>query len=366
MYQIAKNKVDSQHVCAKASGMPVHYKTKRPADRSADTASRPGKRAASGAAVQPAAEKTAGAPRTGTVRDTIHFGIQRKIVANMTSESWRTIPHCTYVYEADVTSFLQACRRRNARHAQHATLNTILLKVICEGLKAAPILNAHLTFQRRLVRGRIDTFENIDISMPMILPGGEMMTVKLPDCGSKSLDELTQAVGDIRRRAENTDFSQAMYDVSLQNTLNGLKHGRVLQAAFRLLGSKTGRHRVRTLHGGAKRAYMAVPESERLTAEDLEQGTVTVSNLGSVYRAQTGQCTLLEIIPPQVAAFAIGAVQERPSVVHWADGTKEIGVRSILPITIAFDHRVCDFGDVAPFLKRLDEIFAAPSVVESW
>lgn len=265
MYQIAKNKVDSQHVCAKASGMPVHYKTKRPADRSADTASRPGKRAASGAAVQPAAEKTAGAPRTGTVRDTIHFGIQRKIVANMTSESWRTIPHCTYVYEADVTSFLQACRRRNARHAQHATLNTILLKVICEGLKAAPILNAHLTFQRRLVRGRIDTFENIDISMPMILPGGEMMTVKLPDCGSKSLDELTQAVGDIRRRAENTDFSQAMYDVSLQNTLNGLKHGRVLQAAFRLLGSKTGRHRVRTLHGDDKRAYMAVPESERLT-----------------------------------------------------------------------------------------------------
>ena len=29
--------------------------------------------------------------------NTIHFGIQRKIVANMTSESWETIPHVTYM-----------------------------------------------------------------------------------------------------------------------------------------------------------------------------------------------------------------------------------------------------------------------------
>ena len=31
--------------------------------------------------------------------NTTHFGIQRKIVANMTSESWETIPHVTYMYE---------------------------------------------------------------------------------------------------------------------------------------------------------------------------------------------------------------------------------------------------------------------------
>lgn len=345
MYQIIKNRTNPAYTAKTAA--PVSF-----AGSSADTQNGPA----------PETAQTPGNP----VCNTIHFGIQRKIVANMTSESWQNIPHCTYVYEPDVTSFLQACRRRNMQHAKHATLNTVLLKVISEGLKAAPILNSHLTFQRRLVRGRIDTFEKIDISMPMILPSGEMMTVKLPDCGSLTLDQLTDAVADIRRRAENTDLGQAMYDVSLKNTIDGLKHGRILQAALRLAGSKTGRHRVRTLTGKAKRAYYAVPESERLVPEDLEQGTVTVSNLGSLYRAQSGQCALLEIIPPQVAAFAVGAVQERPSVVHWADGTKEIGVRSILPITIAFDHRVCDFGDVAPFLKRLDQIFADPSVILNW
>lgn len=35
------------------------------------------------------------------------FDIQRKIVANMTSESWEQIPHVSYLYEADVTDLLK-------------------------------------------------------------------------------------------------------------------------------------------------------------------------------------------------------------------------------------------------------------------
>lgn len=34
-----------------------------------------------------------------------HFGIARKIVSNMTSESWEDIPHAMMSYEADVTDF---------------------------------------------------------------------------------------------------------------------------------------------------------------------------------------------------------------------------------------------------------------------
>ena len=35
-----------------------------------------------------------------------HFGIARKIVSNMTTESWREIPHAIVMYEADVTDIL--------------------------------------------------------------------------------------------------------------------------------------------------------------------------------------------------------------------------------------------------------------------
>ncbi len=46
----------------------------------------------------------------------------------------------------------------------------------------------------------------------------------------------------------------------------------------------------------------------------IEQGTITVSNLGSICRDWDGVCTLLEIIPPQVCAIAIGSLQKMPVV----------------------------------------------------
>ena len=104
--------------------------------------------------------------------NTIHFGIQRKIVANMTSESWETIPHVTYMYEPDVTDFMKEYKKLNLNRSgeDKITVNTLMLKVISEGLKAAPLMNSHIHFNRKLVRGEIDTFEDINISMPMILP----------------------------------------------------------------------------------------------------------------------------------------------------------------------------------------------------
>ncbi|MDD7471188.1 MAG: 2-oxo acid dehydrogenase subunit E2, partial [Oscillospiraceae bacterium] len=129
------------------------------------------------------------------------------------------------------------------------------------------------------------------------------------------------------------------------------------------IGSKTGKHKVKTLKGKEKRAYLAVPESERLTSSDLEQGTVTVSNIGSLYKSQTGEMTLLEIVPPQVCAFGVGALKEVPCVVKLENGKKEVGIKTVLPICIAFDHRALDFGDVIPFIKKLDGISASPELV---
>lgn len=286
----------------------------------------------------------------------------------MTTESWETIPHVTYMYEPDVTAFMKAYKRLNLDRngADKITLNTVLLKVICEGLKAAPAMNAHIHFNRKLVRGQIDTFKNIDISMPMILPNGEMMTVNLHNFENKNLDEMTDCIQDIYRRAENTNLNEAMYEVSLDNTLTALKSGKIKQAVYRLIGSKTGEHKVQTLHGAAKKAYESIPAADRLTKRDIEQGTVTVSNLGSVYRAQRGAAALLEIIPPQVTAFGVGAVQDKPVVITDEFGEKHVEARQVLPICIAFDHRALDFGDIVPFLKTLDAIFADPKIMFIW
>ena len=300
--------------------------------------------------------------------NTIHFGIQRKIVANMTTESWANVPHVTYNYEPDVTEFMIEYKRLNedCPPEKKVTLNTLMLKIIVEGLKADPIMNSHIEFDRKLVRGEIHTFENIDISMPMVLPNGEMMTINLHNFENKNLDEMVAYIADVNRRVANTNLDEVMFDVSLDNTLTALKQGKIKQTLYRLIGSKTGKHKVKTLSGKEKSNYYKIPENDRLTKHDIEQGTITVSNIGSVYRAQRGETCLLEIVPPQVCAIAVGAVQDKPVVVVNEAGEKEIAIRQVMPLCIAFDHRALDFGEIVPFIKRLDEIFAAPEIIHTW
>ena len=252
-----------------------------------------------------------------------HFGIARKIVSNMTSESWETIPHATMTYDADVTELFKECKKLNegvTDKTKKITINTIMLKIICEGLKAAPKMNTHLEFNRKLVRGKLIYFDHIDISMPMILPSGEMMTVNMHDMGDKTLTQMTEAINNTAMRAKGSDMNEVMFEVSLDNTLTGLKQGKILQTIHRLVGSKTGKHKVKTLSGQAKKDYYSIPITKRLTKHDIEQGTTTISNLSSVYREQKGICALLEIIPPQTTAFAINAAQKRPTVVTDENG----------------------------------------------
>ena len=260
-----------------------------------------------------------------------HFGMQRKIVSHMTSESWKSIPHVTYLYEPDVTEFMEAYHRLNqeGNRPRKITVNTILLKAIAQGLKAAPALNAHIDYRDKTVRGRVTQLE-------------------------------------MGRRMERTDFNEAMYEVAFAETLTHLKHLHFIRVLRRLFGSKVGKHRVKTLSGKAKKAYYQIPASERLTKADLEQGSVTVSNIGSVYRGQHGAMALLEIIPPQIFAVAVGAVQEKPGVYMDANGVKQIGIRQVLPMCLAFDHRAVDFEALVPFMKTLDHLFAHPDVIREW
>lgn len=302
------------------------------------------------------------------ITNTENFGLQRKIVASMTTESWQTIPHVAYNYEADVTELLVELKKINARRGmdKRITINTLMLKVIAEGLKASPRMNAHIDYNHKLVRGRTDTFEQINISVPMIMPTGEMMTINVRGFDRMNLDDIGEKFSDIRRRAENTILDEAMYEVSFENTINELKKGRIFKALGRLIGSKTGKNRIKLLTGEDRRRYYSISENDRLTGRDIEQGTVTVSNLGSLDRSLTGSVSLLEVIPPQVAAFGLGAIQDKVMCATDSCGMKNADFRKIMPICIAFDHRALDFGDIVPFIKKCDSIFENPEIINTW
>lgn len=298
------------------------------------------------------------------ITDTEHFGIARKIVSNMTSESWETIPHACVTYRADVTGLFNVLKEINAEKERNEkiTVNTAMLRIIVEGLKACPKMNGHIEFNRKLVRGTVKTIENIDISMPVVLKTGEMMTINMHSMESKSMSQMRDAIADSMRRANNSDMNEVMFEVSMDNTVQGLKKGKIMQTIYRLIGSKTGKYKVKTLSGEAKRKYYSISENDRLTKHDIEQGTITVSNLGSIYREWQGECTILEIIPPQLVAIGIGAAQNTPTCTPQGD----ITAAKILPLTVAFDHRALDMGDIVPFFKKLDEIFQNSEIIKEW
>lgn len=165
-----------------------------------------------------------------TIKDE-HFGIARKIVSNMTTESWETIPHCAATYDAEVTKFMQVLKEINSTipKEEKITVNTAMMRVIVEAIKACPEINSHIYFNRKLVRGEVKTFKEINISMPTVLHNGEMMTLNIHNMEKKTLSEMRDTIKETIRRANNTDLNEVMYEVSLDNTLTGLKHGKIAQ-----------------------------------------------------------------------------------------------------------------------------------------
>lgn len=298
-----------------------------------------------------------------------HFGIARKIVAHMTTKSWTEIPHTSIIYEPDVTEFYATFKKLQSQRAEQGkskiTYNTIMLKCIVQGLKAAPALNSVLHFNSKNVTGSIEYREDIDVSIPWVLPSGEMMTICVHDIQDDTLDQLTAKLDEIARKVKNTNMNEAMYEISFDQTISEIKKGH-LGVFRRIIAAKTGKHRLRLLTGEAKKKYYAIPKDDRITLDDIRQGTVTVSNVGSIMRDLKGSVALLDVIPPQVCAICLCNTQKRAMCIDHEDGTTTIEPRLISPMTLACDHRAVDGADMIPFYRALDKIFANPEVIFTW
>jgi len=81
-----------------------------------------------------------------------------------------------------------------------------------------------------------------------------------------------------------------------------------------------------------------------LAAADMRGGTFTITNVGP----DGGTAMIPTINYPEAAILAMGRVQPKPLVV---DG--EIAIRTVLPLTLAFDHRVADGAQAARFVSEL-------------
>src|SRR5207244_12449407 len=82
--------------------------------------------------------------------------------------------------------------------------------------------------------------------------------------------------------------------------------------------------------------------NKKLKAEEVEGSTFTITNPG-----QFGAVFGLPIISqPNSAIMGVGGITKAPSVVTDADGNDSIAIRSVVHLTLGYDHRLID-GAVA-------------------
>lgn len=90
--------------------------------------------------------------------------------------------------------------------------------------------------------------------------------------------------------------------------------------------------------------------ANKLTPDEISGGTFTITNFGS-FDSLTGTPIINQ---PQVAILGLGAIVKRPVVIETPEGDT-IGIRSIMMLSLAYDHRVVDGALAGLYLKRLRE-----------
>mgnify|MGYP003637495334 FL=1 len=90
----------------------------------------------------------------------------------------------------------------------------------------------------------------------------------------------------------------------------------------------------------------------KLKADDIQGSTFTISNVGTF-----GSLMGTPIInQPEVAILALGIIKKRAEVIETPEGD-EIAIRSMMYLSLSFDHRVVDGYLGGSFLRRVADEF---------
>ena len=301
-------------------------------------------------------------PKGIPIREVVPFNIYRKAVAYKTTESWQSVPHAVVQADLDVTEVVGWVERAK-KHPAYAdaplTLNTVMLKIIAEGLKASPHMNAHIRYNPRNTVGELIVYDDINMAIPFMTDEARMVTPVLKQVGKKPLPQLCADMVDLRRRVANTNFDLLLVEIGREDTIAQLKQGR-FGVLRRVYANLYGPKRLKLPSKAERRAYKQVPEKDRLTPRDVVTATTLVTNIGSVLRRFPARITLIEVIPPQVTAFGLGAARKQSAVVENESGKDEIVPRWVMPLTVAADHRAFDFTEAMGCAERLTQLCGQP------
>ena len=242
-------------------------------------------RPAASPATRPAAPATP-ASEAGDRVEIVEMDRMRRIIAEHMVRSKATSPHVTSFAEIDVTNLVRN-REANkaafeAEYGVKLTYTPYFVQAAVEALRTHPILNASVEGDRILIR------KDIHVGIAVALGTSGLMAPVIRDAGDKNLVGLARAAADLAARTR----------------------------------------------------------SKQLQPDELQGGTFTVTNIGSL-----GSLMGTPIInQPQVAILATGAIKKRPAVIEDPVLGDVIAVRSMMYVSLSYDHRIIDGSMASSFL----------------
>lgn len=221
---------------------------------------------------------------------TVEFTSMRKVIARRMSEAW-TAPHFQVSLTADVGRMIEL-RQVLVEATPEGGIRPTYSDIITKLVAAG--LTRHPALNAHFAGDAVHQYGPANIGLAIAVDGGLVVPV-IPACERRSVTAIAAARADLVER------------------------------------SRTG----------------------KLTAEDFEGGTFTISNLG-MYGIERFQAVLN---PPQVGILAVGSIEERVVV---EDG--EMVVRPRMEMTLSCDHRAVDGAQGSEFLRTLKQLIQEPAL----
>ncbi len=213
--------------------------------------------------------------------------VRRRIADHMTW-SVRISPHASAFVECDMTSASDVVRRERdafaARVGAPLTITVLVSVALVKALREFPAFNASVVGDSIVVKPRVHL--GIAVALP---DTDELIVPVVRDADGLSMAGMARAVADVAARARE----------------------------------------------------------HRLRVEDLQGGTITLTNPG-MFGGVTGTPILNQ---PQVAIVGLGAIVKRAVVLD----DDRIAPRSMMTVALTFDHRAADGMAAFRFLGRLKE-----------
>ncbi len=110
---------------------------------------------------------------------------------------------------------------------------------------------------------------------------------------------------------------------------------------------------------GLQRAITDLGErarSKKLKPDEVQGGTFTITNPG-IFGAKFGMPIINQ---PQVAIMGVGGITKKPVVVTDKDGNDSIAIRSMMHLSIGYDHRIVDGAVADQFMVEVKKF------LENW